>query len=50
MLDAYEALHPEGSRPGALFVDAMHPNAEGHRRLAQALAEKILTEKLDAAR
>jgi hypothetical protein len=41
MYDAYDALHPPELAPGALFLDAMHPNAEGQNRLAKGLAEFI---------
>jgi hypothetical protein len=41
MYDAYDALHPPELPSGALFRDSMHPNAEGHNRLAKGLAEFI---------
>ncbi|MEZ4217360.1 MAG: GDSL-type esterase/lipase family protein [Myxococcota bacterium] len=44
LVDAMPILHPDGAAPGALFLDAMHPNAEGHRRLARALGDAILAE------
>jgi lysophospholipase L1-like esterase len=41
MLEAYDALHPPHLDPQALYRDFWHPNREGHRRLAEALAEFI---------
>ena len=50
MYDAYDALHPPELAPGALFRDSMHPNAEGHARLAKGLAEFITQHLLDRGR
>ena len=47
MYEAYEALHPSGLQRGAMFHDSWHPNAEGHRRLAQGLAE-IIEQKMSS--
>jgi lysophospholipase L1-like esterase len=42
MYEAYKALHPPGTRRyDDMFHDGWHPNAEGHRRLAEGLAEFI---------
>jgi hypothetical protein len=41
MYDSYDALHPPELPQGALFRDSMHPNAEGHNRLAKGLAEFV---------
>ncbi len=47
LYDAYDALHPPELPPGALFRDSMHPNAEGHSRLAKGLAEFIAQHLFD---
>jgi lysophospholipase L1-like esterase len=44
MLEAYDALHPLGSKPAKYFLDGMHPTAVGHERLAQHLY-RLLVEK-----
>lgn len=41
MFEAYNALHPPDTLKGAMFRDSWHPNVEGHRRLAEGLAELI---------
>ena len=46
-LDAYPLLHPQDRPRGALYRDAWHPNAEGHARLAEALAAEIRRRFLD---
>lgn len=46
MLAAYPALHPPKRPRDAFFVDSWHPNAEGHHRLAIALAELIQERRL----
>ncbi len=38
LLDAFGSLHPDSLDAGALFLDELHPNREGHRRLAKDLA------------
>ncbi len=45
MYEAHDALHPPGRPHGALYRDSWHPNAEGHRRIAEGLA-KFLEENL----
>jgi len=40
-LDVGPLLHPDGAASDALFLDAMHPTAEGHARIAEALATSI---------
>jgi hypothetical protein len=47
MLEALDSLHPPGTRPGQLYVDSWHPGADGHRRLAHALARRLRAELLD---
>jgi lysophospholipase L1-like esterase len=42
MLETYGLLRPEGD-PAAHFLDPMHPDAEGHRLLADALADLLIT-------
>lgn len=41
MVEAHDALHPEGMLSYELFRDRWHPTALGHRRLAEALAAAI---------
>lgn len=40
-VEAMAALHPPDRPAGALFRDSWHPLAEGHVRLAEALADEI---------
>ncbi len=44
MLDAYPVLHPSDVEAGALYRDLFHPNREGHERLSQALAQRVLAD------
>jgi lysophospholipase L1-like esterase len=44
------ALAASGSDPAALFVDVMHPSAEGHRLAAEAVAEALVAAGWPAAR
>jgi lysophospholipase L1-like esterase len=50
LFETHEILHPAGSAPGSMFVDAMHPTAAGHRALAEGLSLLILGALGDAAR
>lgn len=43
--EAYDALYPKELPPGGLFLDLCHPNAEGHKRLAEGLA-RFIAERL----
>jgi hypothetical protein len=42
MLDAQPVLHPEGVPAEAMFLDRMHPTAQGHQALAEALCAFLL--------
>lgn len=45
--DAYDALHPTGQPGYEMFpVDGMHPSPEGHRRVAEGLAEFLRENEL----
>jgi lysophospholipase L1-like esterase len=37
MFEAYDSLHPRKPVEGGLYRDLFHPNAEGHKRLAENL-------------
>lgn len=40
LFETYDILHPTGAdRAAGMFLDEFHPTAEGHRRLAEALAD-----------
>jgi lysophospholipase L1-like esterase len=47
-LDLRPALSAASGR-GPLFMDIMHPNAEGHRVIADALADALVGERVSAA-
>ncbi|MBU0678100.1 MAG: hypothetical protein KJ626_08265 [Verrucomicrobia bacterium] len=44
MLEAWDSLR--GGTPPAAFLDAFHPSGEGHRRLAGAIADYLISEGL----
>jgi len=44
MFEAYDALHPPDGEEGGLFLDTMHPNKEGHLRLARDLAHFVVAQ------
>ena len=46
MYDAHEALHPAGVPSARMFLDTWHPTTVGHRRLANDLAEFLLSKKV----
>jgi hypothetical protein len=50
LLDAYPTLHPSPGQAQGMFLDLWHPSAEGHRRLAEALAQFIVQHDLLEAR
>lgn len=41
MFEAHPSLHPEGVPASLMFSDVFHPVAQGHRRLAEGLADFI---------
>lgn len=41
MFEAYDCLHPADAPEKSMFLDAWHPTAEGHLRLAAGLAQAI---------
>jgi lysophospholipase L1-like esterase len=50
LLDAYPTLHPSPGQAQGMFLDLWHPSADGHRRLAEALAQFIVQHDLLDAR
>ena len=46
MLEAYDVLHPPGAEQTALFLDPWHPSPQGHRNLAQAIADFLVKQGL----
>lgn len=42
LFDAHPSLHPPGLPAEQTFLDTMHPNADGHARLARDLAAFVL--------
>ena len=42
MFDAHASLHPQGTVPGALYWDIVHPTREGHAALAAELARFLV--------
>jgi lysophospholipase L1-like esterase len=46
MHEAYDDLHPKGAEQRDLFADEIHPNAQGHQRLAEGLAKFLEQENL----
>ena len=46
MFDALSVLQTEGMDPMQLFADRVHPNREGHQRLAQGLATFLVERQL----
>lgn len=42
VFEAYHSLHPDPNTRHAMFFDNMHPNHEGHQRLAQDLSKFII--------
>jgi hypothetical protein len=50
LFEAGPVLHPRDLRPGALYRDSWHPRAEGHARLARALAREIRARHLGSPR
>jgi lysophospholipase L1-like esterase len=45
MFGAHDVLHPPEA-DGTMFIDAWHPNAEGHRLLAEGVCEFLLNQGL----
>jgi hypothetical protein len=41
LFEAQDVLHPPDVPVEAMFIDEWHPTAEGHRRLAEALADQL---------
>ena len=47
LFESYDILHPaDPDHAARMFLDEFHPTAEGHRRLAEALADFISTQRL----
>jgi len=49
MVETFSALHPEGNL-WEVWSDTVHPNAVGHKRLAELLLKKIESERMMEAR
>ncbi len=46
MLEAFDVLHPPDLKSGSMYLGSMHPDPHGHRSLARALADMIVSERL----